>query len=49
MAGRGRGSYVSFERKRLGANEHTIRFDNGQLHYIEWYQDIFPLAPPRRR
>lgn len=27
VAGHGRGTYVRFERKRFGANEHTIRFD----------------------
>eukprot|EP01045_Picozoa_sp_COSAG04_P013817 COSAG04_NODE_1000_length_8841_cov_5.219973_2_plen_373_part_00 len=30
VAGRGRGAYVSFERKRIGANEHTIAFDSGE-------------------
>ena len=30
VAGRGRGTYVRFERKRFGANEHTIRFEDGR-------------------
>eukprot|EP01045_Picozoa_sp_COSAG04_P010789 COSAG04_NODE_670_length_11367_cov_62.932109_6_plen_1225_part_00 len=30
VTGHGRGTYVSFERKRLGANEHTIAFDSGE-------------------
>jgi len=30
VAGRGRGSYVSFARLRMGANEHTIAFDSGE-------------------
>eukprot|EP01045_Picozoa_sp_COSAG04_P011432 COSAG04_NODE_736_length_10705_cov_17.817273_6_plen_242_part_00 len=29
VAGRGRGVYVSFTRKLIGDNEHTIRFDGG--------------------
>ena len=30
VAGRGPGSYVSFKRNRIGANEHTIAFDSGE-------------------
>ena len=30
VAGRGRGYYVAFERRRIGANRHTIAFDSGE-------------------
>ena len=34
VAGRGRGTYVSFVRWRGGANEHTIAFDSGETATI---------------
>eukprot|EP01045_Picozoa_sp_COSAG04_P016995 COSAG04_NODE_1469_length_6591_cov_5.515404_1_plen_1253_part_00 len=54
VAGRGRGSYVSFERKRVGANEHTIAFDSGEtatlkLKNEEWTvkeNDMDAMDPP---
>eukprot|EP01045_Picozoa_sp_COSAG04_P031464 COSAG04_NODE_5830_length_1481_cov_1.657742_1_plen_258_part_01 len=30
VAGHGRGAYVGFHKKRIGANEHTIAFDSGE-------------------
>ena len=55
VTGLGRGSYVSFKRKRIGANEHTIAFDSGEtvvvkLKQVEWtvfksYMDT--LDPPQ--
>ena len=29
VAGHGAGSYVSFSRSRIGANQHTVQFDRG--------------------
>ena len=33
--GRRRGTYSSFEKKTFGANEHTIRFDDGSTETLK--------------
>eukprot|EP01045_Picozoa_sp_COSAG04_P037172 COSAG04_NODE_9371_length_870_cov_0.638132_1_plen_105_part_10 len=41
VRGMGEGSYVSFTRRMIGSNEHTIEFDSGEtvpvkLKEVEW-------------
>ena len=44
VEGKGRGTYVSFNRKNIGANEHTIAFDSGETEVIKLKNEMWALG-----